>query len=64
MKVLGVRHSGQPAENVDEMFTPNQLDDILPHCDYVVLTLPLTPETKGLFRSKSLSTNEKFSLLH
>ncbi|WP_420490642.1 D-2-hydroxyacid dehydrogenase [Neobacillus drentensis] len=45
MEVLGVRHSGLAVQNVDEMFTPDQLDQLLPKCDYVVVTLPLTKET-------------------
>ncbi|WP_066251112.1 D-2-hydroxyacid dehydrogenase [Neobacillus drentensis] len=49
MRVLGVRHSGKPADYVDEMFTPDQLDQLLPICDYVVVTLPLTKETYQLF---------------
>jgi phosphoglycerate dehydrogenase-like enzyme len=49
MRVLGVRHSGRPADYVDEMYTPDQLDQLLPICDYVVVTLPLTKETYQLF---------------
>ena len=49
MRVLGVRHSGKPADYVDEMFTPDQLGQLLPICDYVVVTLPLTKETYQLF---------------
>jgi phosphoglycerate dehydrogenase-like enzyme len=49
MNVLGVRQSGKPEEFVDEMFTTDQLTSLLPSCDYVVVTLPLTRETKGLF---------------
>jgi phosphoglycerate dehydrogenase-like enzyme len=52
MKVLGVRHSGKQQEFVDEMFTTNQLDAVLPNCDYVVVTLPLTKETNRLFGAK------------
>jgi phosphoglycerate dehydrogenase-like enzyme len=52
MKVLGVRHSGKQQEFVDEMFTTNQLDAVLPKCDYVVVTLPLTKETNRLFGAK------------
>ncbi|WP_163537512.1 D-2-hydroxyacid dehydrogenase [Gracilibacillus sp. YIM 98692] len=53
MKVLGVRHSGKPADHVDEMYTPDQLADLLPQCDYVVITLPLTEETTGMFGEKA-----------
>ncbi|MEH7548504.1 D-2-hydroxyacid dehydrogenase [Neobacillus vireti] len=49
MTVLGVRHSGKPSDYVDEMYTPDQLDQVLSKCDYVVVTLPHTPETHHLF---------------
>ncbi|RLQ93801.1 D-2-hydroxyacid dehydrogenase [Falsibacillus albus] len=49
MKVLGLRNSGKPAEFVDEMYTADQLHALLPQCDYVVITLPLTNETHHLF---------------
>ncbi|WP_428908243.1 D-2-hydroxyacid dehydrogenase [Niallia sp. Krafla_26] len=49
MKVLGVRHSGEPIQYVDEMYTPAQLNTILPKCDFVVVTLPLTNETYHFF---------------
>lgn len=52
MKVLGVRHTGKPAEYVDEMYTPDQLNELLPNCDYVVVTLPLTNETYQLFTAR------------
>ncbi|XJZ27852.1 D-2-hydroxyacid dehydrogenase [Bacillota bacterium Lsc_1132] len=49
MKVLGVRNSGKPEDNVDEMYTSAELNTVLPQCDYVVVTLPLTKETHHLF---------------
>ncbi|MGD7009692.1 D-2-hydroxyacid dehydrogenase [Metabacillus sp. 84] len=52
MKVLGMRYSGRPEEFVDEMYTPDKLHSLLPECDYVVVTLPLTKDTKQLFGKK------------
>ncbi|MFP5107440.1 D-2-hydroxyacid dehydrogenase [Neobacillus sp. C211] len=49
MHVLGVRHSGKPEDYVDEMYSPDQLDQLLPKCDYVVVTLPHTKETNQMF---------------
>jgi phosphoglycerate dehydrogenase-like enzyme len=49
MTVLGVRHSRKKEDFVDEMFKIEQLTEILPRCDYVVITLPLTNETRHLF---------------
>lgn len=55
MTVLGVRHSGKPEEFVDEMYTTDQLNTILPKCDYVVITLPLTKETTRLFGAEQFN---------
>ncbi|NRD77995.1 D-2-hydroxyacid dehydrogenase [Bacillus sp. BRMEA1] len=49
MKVLGVRHSGKSSEYVDQMYTTDQLPQLLPQCDYVAVTLPHTKETHHLF---------------
>lgn len=49
MRVIGLRHSGKLEDYVDEMYKSEQLNTILPQCDYVVVTLPLTKETYHLF---------------
>ncbi|MDQ0883931.1 phosphoglycerate dehydrogenase-like enzyme [Peribacillus sp. V2I11] len=55
MTVLGMRHSGISEEFVDEMFTQKQLNDLLPRCDYIFVSLPLTPETRNMFEKKESS---------
>jgi phosphoglycerate dehydrogenase-like enzyme len=39
----------QKPPTVAEMHKPDKLDDLLPRADFVVLTIPHTPETEGLF---------------
>lgn len=50
MRVLGVdaRREDRPAD-LDELHRPDRLDDLLPRADFVILTIPHTPETEGLF---------------
>jgi phosphoglycerate dehydrogenase-like enzyme len=48
MRVLGVTRSGKPHKSVDRMFRTKQLAQVLPKADFVLSTLPLTPETDGL----------------
>jgi phosphoglycerate dehydrogenase-like enzyme len=48
LKVLGIRRSGLPHPNVDEMFAIDQLDRVLGLADFVVLAAPLTSATRGL----------------
>ncbi|MRX72491.1 D-2-hydroxyacid dehydrogenase [Bacillus lacus] len=59
MKVLGMRHSRTSDELADEMFLPDQLHDMLPQCDFVVVTLPLTKETASLFGKSEFMAMKK-----
>lgn len=63
MTVLGVRNSSKSEEFVDEMFTSDQLSDVLPQCDYVVVTLPLTKETFHLFGAEEFKLMKNTSFL-
>jgi phosphoglycerate dehydrogenase-like enzyme len=55
MRVLGVRRNPAiPAPGVESMFGPAQLMDVLPLGDFVVLTIPLTKETKGMIGEPEL----------
>ena len=35
-----------------ELHTPDELDDVLPRADFVISTVPHTPETEGMFNSR------------
>jgi phosphoglycerate dehydrogenase-like enzyme len=59
MHVLGVRHSGSQDVFVDEMYQSHQLNKILPECDYVVVTLPLTEATHHLFGKEQFELMKK-----
>lgn len=48
MRVVGVRHTAQATPNVDHLYTREQLSDLLRESDFVVMTAPMTPETKGM----------------
>ena len=54
MKVLGVRRSGRPHRWVHRMFTTKGLRTALRQADFVVVTTPLTPDTRGLIGAKEL----------
>jgi phosphoglycerate dehydrogenase-like enzyme len=56
MRVLGIdaRREDKP-EWVDDMFGPDELDAQLPKADFVVLTIPHTPATEGLFDSSKFA---------
>ena len=58
MKVIGVdaRREEKP-DGVDELYRPAGLDDLLPRADFVILTIPHTPQTEGLMNA------ERFGLM-
>jgi phosphoglycerate dehydrogenase-like enzyme len=53
MRVIGVdaRLSEAPA-GVAELHPPRDLDSLLPRADFVILTIPHTPETEGLMNAQ------------
>jgi len=54
MRVLGVRRSGRGHRHVDEMFRPAELDQLLARADIVLVTVPLTRETRQLIGKREL----------
>ena len=55
MRVLGVRRNPEVGvPDVEAMFGPDQLLDLLPQADFVVLTVPLTCETQGMIGKAEL----------
>jgi D-2-hydroxyacid dehydrogenase (NADP+) len=48
MHVIGVSRHGRAVENVDEVFTPENLARALARADFLVLCVPLTKETRAL----------------
>lgn len=51
MRVLAHRKNTAPRagdENVDRVYAASELDEMLPECDYIAVTAPLTEETRGM----------------
>ncbi|MEK5467725.1 D-2-hydroxyacid dehydrogenase [Paenibacillus sp. FSL M7-0896] len=55
MKTIGVSRSGRPVDGFDQIFTTGELKDSVREADFVVNTLPLTDETRGLFDAEVFS---------
>lgn len=56
LHVIGVRRSAQRDDDpVDEMVTPTGLAEVLPRADWLVVTAPLTPETRGIVNADALA---------
>ena len=48
LRVLGVSRHGAPVDHVDQMYTTEQLDEVLPQADFIFMATPLTTETDNL----------------
>ncbi|MBA2556178.1 MAG: D-2-hydroxyacid dehydrogenase [Chloroflexi bacterium] len=47
LRVLAVRRSGRPVPEADETFQTDAIPEVVGRADIVVITLPLTPDTRG-----------------
>jgi len=56
VQLIGVSRHGKPHPEVHEMFAFDELDRVLPRMDYLFVSLPSTPETRGLFDSRRLQS--------
>ncbi len=55
MKVLGARRSKAKTDNVDQVYGPDGLNEILNKSDFIALALPETEQTTGLFGKKEFA---------
>ena len=54
MRVIGLRRNVAPEQYFDEVKSVSELDSLLPQCDWLILTCPLTPQTRGLIDERRL----------
>lgn len=56
--ILGMKRTpgtGEAAQLADELYTPDQLHDMLGRCDAVVIAAPASPDTRHLFDRKAFA---------
>jgi phosphoglycerate dehydrogenase-like enzyme len=54
LRVLGIRRTGKTHAHVDEMYRPQALHKLLPRADFVLVTAPLTAETRHMIGAREL----------
>jgi phosphoglycerate dehydrogenase-like enzyme len=54
MRVIGVKRHVEPLPHVESVHLPEELDELVGEADAVVVTLPLTEETRGLVSRRTL----------
>lgn len=55
MRTVGIKRTVKPLENFDEVRPVSELKDAMKTADYIVILLPLTPETRNLVDAEALS---------
>jgi glyoxylate/hydroxypyruvate reductase A len=48
LRVLGAKRTPGDVPHVERVYTTDELDAMLPECDFLILCVPRTPETTGL----------------
>jgi glyoxylate/hydroxypyruvate reductase len=54
MRIIGVKRTPEALEEIDQVFGPGDLHHMIPLVDYLVVALPITPETRHLLGEKEL----------
>jgi phosphoglycerate dehydrogenase-like enzyme len=51
LHVIGTRRAAEPVAHVDRTYPPEATDEVLAQSDFVLLLLPLTPQTDGIMNA-------------
>ena len=54
LRVIGTRHRPEPLPHVARVYGPDGTDEVLAASDFVLLLLPVTPETRGFMNAARL----------
>jgi len=63
MRIFGVKRDPAPTRYVDQIFGPGDLTKMMPLVDYLVVALPLTPDTYHLLGERELSLMKEEAIL-
>jgi phosphoglycerate dehydrogenase-like enzyme len=63
MRVIAMRRRPEPTPLADKIWGPEGLNELLAQSDYVVISTPLTPETRNLIGAKELALMQPDAVL-
>lgn len=64
MRIFGVKRTPGNVDGVERVVTMDEMDEVLPLADHLVITLPLTQETKALLNRRRLGLLPKGAYLY
>lgn len=59
MRVIGTKRTGTQVANVEKVYPPGEVDDVLGLSDFVVLLLPVTPKTENMIDGPRIAKMKK-----
>jgi phosphoglycerate dehydrogenase-like enzyme len=63
MRVIGTRRTPVAVAHVERVLGPQATDEVLREADYLVIVLPLTPQTEGLIDARALRLMKRSAVL-
>lgn len=63
MRVVGTKRTGGTVPNVDRVYAPDAIDEVLGQSDFVVLLMPATPTTQNSINAARLAAMKKTAWL-
>jgi phosphoglycerate dehydrogenase-like enzyme len=59
LRVIAITRSGKPCSPADEVYPVTEIDRALPLADFLIVTTPLTPQTRGLIDRRRIGLLRK-----
>ena len=59
MRVIGTKRTGTTVAGVDRVYVPQHVDEVLAESDFVVLLLPVTPDTENMINTARIAKMKK-----
>ncbi len=63
MRILATRRKVGPDDLAEKIYSPDQLHEMLPECDFVAITAPLTPQTRKMIGAKEIALMKPMAVL-
>ncbi|MDR7549486.1 MAG: D-2-hydroxyacid dehydrogenase [Armatimonadota bacterium] len=63
MRVIGTKRTPGPVPHVERVLPPEGTDEVLREADFLVILLPLTPQTRGLIDARALRLMKRTAVL-